>query len=93
MSEKRRGTHLGRGNLSANSVGGEEGEGHEGSGADGEALADGGSGVAGSVESVGALADVGTCAACERSCLVANGGGVPWWNISAIPPALSLMGP
>ena len=78
--------------LGAGDEGAEQRERHECGRADGKALANGSGRVSGSVQGVGALADVGTCAACERSCLVANGGGVPWWNISAIPPALSLMG-
>ena len=49
---------LGGGNFSTHGVCGEEGEGNEGSGADGEALAVGGSGVAGGVEGVSALTHV-----------------------------------
>jgi len=62
--EKARNNHglkereLGGGNFSTHGVCGEEGEGNEGSGADGEALAVGGSGVAGGVEGVSALTHV-----------------------------------
>ena len=58
-------THLGvedggvlGGNVSTGDVGAEERQGHERGGADGVALADGGGGVAGRVQGVGALADV-----------------------------------
>ena len=58
--------HLGRGDLCAHGVRGEQGEGNEGSGADGETLADGGGGVAGGVERVSSLTHVVTWGKCEE---------------------------